>query len=117
MTSSLFVSAGRTPLKNGVAIGAVIGAGLGLMTELSCGGSDDYCGQAGWVTLGSTLWGLGVGVFADVLLKTPRTSFGTVSGTIEVMERLTRDRSRCCGRERRASLVVLASVNEPCRTL
>jgi len=63
------------PLKNGALIGAAVGAGMGLITELSCGGNDEYCGQAGWVTLGSTLWGLGVGVFTDALLKTPTAVF------------------------------------------
>src|SRR5262245_60347776 len=63
------------PLKNGARIGAAVGAGMGLITELSCGGNDEYCGQAGWVTLGSTLWGLGVGVFTDALLKTPTAVF------------------------------------------
>jgi hypothetical protein len=70
------------PLKNGAVIGAVIGAGLGLMTELSCRGTDEYCGQAGWVTLGSTLWGVGVGVFTDALLKTPTDVFRHGPGTI-----------------------------------
>lgn len=69
------------PLKNGAAIGAVLGAGMGLMMELSCRGSDDYCGQAGWVTLGSTLWGLGAGVFTDALLKTTTDVFRRGAGT------------------------------------
>jgi len=70
------------PLKNGAVIGAVIGAAMGLLTELSCGGSDEYCGQAGWVTLGSTLWGVGVGVFTDALLKTPTDVFRHEPGTV-----------------------------------
>lgn len=61
------------PLENGAVIGAVIGAGMGIMTELSCGG-------AGWVTVGSTLWGVGVGVFTDALLKTPTDVFKNGSG-------------------------------------
>jgi hypothetical protein len=69
------------PLKNGAVIGAVLGAGMGLMTELSCRGSDEYCGQAGWVTLGSTLWGLGAGVFTDALLKTTTDVFRRGAGT------------------------------------
>jgi hypothetical protein len=70
------------PLKNGALIGATIGAGMGLMTELSCGGNEQYCGQAGWVTLGSTLWGLGVGVFTDALLKTPTDVFRRGTGPV-----------------------------------
>ena len=69
------------PLKNGALIGAAFGAGLGLMTELSCGGNDEYCGQPGWVTVGSTLWGLGVGVFTDALLKTSTDVFRHGPGT------------------------------------
>jgi len=52
------------------------------MTELSCGGTDEYCGQAGWVMLGSTLWGIGAGVFTDALLKTPTDVFRHGTGTI-----------------------------------
>jgi hypothetical protein len=69
------------PLKNGALIGAAFGAGMGLMTELSCGGYE-YCGQAGWVTLGSTVWGLGVGVFTDALLKTSTDVFRHGPGTM-----------------------------------
>ena len=54
---------------NGIAIGAAIGGGLGLLSELSCGG---YCAPRGAITLGSAVWGVGVGVLADVLQKTPR---------------------------------------------
>ena len=68
------------PLKNGAVIGTVLGAGMGLMTELSCGGGE-YCGQAGWVTLGSALWGLGAGVFTDALLKTTTDVFRRGAGT------------------------------------
>jgi hypothetical protein len=56
-------------VRNGIVIGAAIGAGLGLLAELSCGG---YCGHAGLMTLDSAVWGIGVGVLADVLQKTPR---------------------------------------------
>lgn len=66
------------PLKNGALIGVAFGLGMGLMTELSCG--NQYCGQAGWVTVGSTLWGLGVGVFTDALLKTPTDVFRRAPG-------------------------------------
>ena len=68
------------PLKNGALIGVAFGAGMGLMTELSCGGNE-YCGQAGWVTVGSTLWGLGVGVFTDAILKTSTDVFRHGPGT------------------------------------
>jgi hypothetical protein len=70
------------PLRNGAAIGAAIGAGLGLMTQLSCRSTYEYCGQAGWVMLGSTLWGIGAGVFTDALLKTPTDVFRHRPGTI-----------------------------------
>jgi hypothetical protein len=69
-------------LRNGVAIGAAIGAGLGLVTEISCGGSDEYCARPGWVTLGSTLWGIGIGAFADALQKTPRNIFRHGPGSL-----------------------------------
>jgi len=62
-------------IRNGVALGAAIGAGLGVVTELSCGGNDDYCGKPGWVTLGATMWGMGIGMFADLLHETPRDVF------------------------------------------
>ena len=62
-------------IRNGVALGAAIGAGLGVITELSCGGNDDYCPQPGWVTLGTTMWGMGIGMFADLLHETPRDVF------------------------------------------
>lgn len=70
------------PLKNGLAIGAAIGAGLGLAAEISCGGNDEYCGRPGWLTLGTTLWGIGIGTFADALLKTPTDVFRHGPGTI-----------------------------------
>jgi hypothetical protein len=57
---------------NGIAIGAAIGGGLGLLSELSCGGYEGSCGPRGAITLGSAVWGVGVGVLADVLQKTPR---------------------------------------------
>ena len=69
-------------LKNGLAIGAAIGAGLGLAAEISCGGNDEYCGAPGWVTLGMTVWGIGIGTFADALLKTPTDVFRHGPGTI-----------------------------------
>ena len=62
-------------IRNGVALGSAIGAGLGVIAELSCGGNDDYCGKPGWVTLGMTLWGMGIGMFADLLHETPRDVF------------------------------------------
>ena len=57
---------------NGIAIGAAIGGGLGLLSELSCGG---YCAPRGAITLASAVWGAGVGVLADVLQKTPRAIY------------------------------------------
>ena len=68
------------PHKKGAAIGGVLGAGMGLMTELSCGGGE-YCGRVGWVILGSALWGLGAGVFTDALLKTTTDVFRRGAGT------------------------------------
>ena len=69
-------------LKNGLEIGAAIGAGLGLAAEISCGGNDEYCGAPGWGTLGMTVWGIGIGTFADALLKTPTDVFRHGPGTI-----------------------------------
>ena len=69
-------------LKNGLAIGAAIGAGLGLVAEVSCGWNDEYCGRPGWVTLGMTVWGVGIGTFADAMLKTPTDVFRHGPGTI-----------------------------------
>jgi hypothetical protein len=69
-------------LKNGLAIGAAIGAGLGLVAEISCGGNDEYCGRPGWFTLGMTVWGVGIGTFADAMLKTPTDIFRHGPGTI-----------------------------------
>jgi hypothetical protein len=56
-------------VRNGIVIGAAIGAGLGVLGEWSCGG---YCGHPGLMTLDSAVWGIGVGLLADVLQKTPR---------------------------------------------
>jgi hypothetical protein len=70
------------PLKNGLMIGAAIGAGLGLVAEISCGGNDEYCGRRGWVTFGMTVWGVGIGTFADALLKTQQDIFRHGPGTI-----------------------------------
>jgi hypothetical protein len=59
-------------VRNGMVIGGAIGAGIGLLAELSCEG---YCGQPGFLTLDSAIWGVGIGVFADVLQKTPRAIY------------------------------------------
>jgi len=69
-------------LKNGLVIGAAIGAGLGLVAEISCGWNDEYCGRPGWVTFGMTVWGVGIGTFADALLKTQQDIFRHGPGTI-----------------------------------
>jgi hypothetical protein len=69
------------PISNGVLIGAAVGAGLGLVAELSCG-SDEYCPHPGWVTLGTTLWGSGIGALADALHWTPKDIFRHGPGTI-----------------------------------
>jgi hypothetical protein len=66
-------------LKNGVVIGAAIGAGLGLASQLTCA---EYCPHPGIVTVGMAAWGAGVGVIADALLKTPTDVFRHGPGTI-----------------------------------
>ena len=62
-------------VRNGVIIGAAIGAGLGVIAELSCGARDEYCGYTGIATIGSAIWGTFVGVTADLLHSTPREVF------------------------------------------
>ncbi len=70
-------------IRNGVIIGGAIGAGLGVISELSCGGNPNYCAKPGWLTLGTTIWGVGIGMSADILHKTPRDIFrhGADSGS------------------------------------
>ena len=62
-------------IKNGVLIGLAIGGGLGLAAEISCGWGNEYCGRPGAMTIGSAIWGAGIGAFADALQKTPRDVF------------------------------------------
>ena len=62
-------------VRNGVIIGAAIGAGLGVIAELSCGARDEYCGYTGVATIGSAIWGTFAGVTADLLHSTPRDVF------------------------------------------
>ncbi len=60
---------------NGVVIGAAVGAGLGLISELSCGAMDEYCPYTGIVTIGSAIWGTFAGATIDLLHRTPRDVF------------------------------------------
>src|SRR5262245_4731404 len=60
---------------NGVLIGAGVGAGLGLISELTCGARDEYCPYTGIVTIGSAIWGTFAGVTIDLLHRTPRDVF------------------------------------------
>lgn len=60
---------------NGVVIGAAVGAGLGLVSELSCGAMDEYCPYTGIVTIGSAIWGTFAGATIDLLHRTPRDVF------------------------------------------
>ena len=60
---------------NGVLIGAGVGAGLGLISELTCGALDEYCPYTGIVTIGSAIWGTFVGATIDLLHRTPRDVF------------------------------------------
>jgi len=60
---------------NGVLIGAAVGAGLGLISELSCGAMDEYCPYTGIVTIGSAIWGTFAGATIDLLHRTPRDVF------------------------------------------
>lgn len=69
------------PLGNGIAIGAAVGAGLGLVAELSCG-FGEYCPPPGAVTLGMALWGTGIGVIADALHLAPTDIFRHGPGTL-----------------------------------
>jgi hypothetical protein len=63
-------------LRNGMISGAAIGGGLGVVSELiSCGGRDDYCSYVGVATVGSAIWGMFMGMAADVLHTTPRDVF------------------------------------------
>ena len=63
-------------VRNGMIIGAAIGAGFGAIAELSsCGGPDDYCSYTGVATVGSAIWGTLVGMAADILHTTPRDVF------------------------------------------
>ena len=62
-------------LRNGIAIGAAIGAGLGLVSEISCGGNDEYCGELRWLTIATTMWGAAIGTLADLVHRTPRDVF------------------------------------------
>jgi len=62
-------------VRNGVLVGAAIGAGLGAIAELSCRARDGYCGYTGIATLGSAIWGTWIGIIADVLYRTPRDVF------------------------------------------
>jgi hypothetical protein len=76
---------------NGIVIGGAIGGGLGLLSEWSCGG---YCGHTGVVTLSSAAWGVGVGVLADVLQKSPHAIYRHgplhAAGTLAVSPLLAR---------------------------
>ena len=66
----------QDPISNGMIIGAAIGGGFGATAELiSCGGHDDYCGFTGIATVGSAIWGMFMGVTADLLHTTPRDVF------------------------------------------
>jgi hypothetical protein len=65
----------RDSVRNGVIIGAAIGAGLGVIAELSCGARDHYCGYTGVATVGSAIWGTFAGVTADLLHSSPRDVF------------------------------------------
>jgi len=60
---------------NGVIIGAAVGAGLGLISELSCSAMDEYCPYTGIVTIGSAVWGTFAGVTVDLLHRTQRDVF------------------------------------------
>jgi len=60
---------------NGVIIGAAVGAGLGLVSELSCSALDEYCPYTGLVTIGSAIWGTFAGATVDLLHRTPRDVF------------------------------------------
>ena len=62
-------------VRNGMIIGAAVGAGLGAIAELSCGARDEYCGYTGIATIGSAIWGTFMGVTADLLHATPRDVF------------------------------------------
>ena len=60
---------------NGVLIGAAVGAGLGLVSELSCGAMDEYCPYTGIVTIGGAIWGTFAGATIDLLNRTSRDVF------------------------------------------
>ena len=60
---------------NGVLIGASVGAGLGLLSELACGAMDEYCPYTGIVTIGGAMWGTFAGATIDLLNRTPRDVF------------------------------------------
>jgi hypothetical protein len=60
---------------NGVLIGAGVGAGLGLISELTCGALDEYCPYTGIVTIGSAMWGTFMGATIDLLHRTRRDVF------------------------------------------
>ncbi len=94
------------PLKNGAVIGAVMGAGMGLLTELSCGGADEVLrsgrmGHSRLDPLGCRCWRL-----HRCAAENTHGCFQTRTRHGRLMERVTRDRSRRCGRARCASLVV-----------
>jgi hypothetical protein len=65
---------------NGVIIGAAVGAGLGLVSELSCGAMDDYCPYTGIVTIGGAIWGTFAGATIDLLHRTSRDVFRRAPG-------------------------------------
>jgi hypothetical protein len=47
-------------LLNGMLIGLAVGGGVGMIAELACGGDDYMCGKTGQMTIGSTVWGVGI---------------------------------------------------------
>lgn len=58
-------------IANGVLIGAGIGGGLGLLASVNCSGfAFDEC--TGPIVAGSVAWGVGIGVLADLIHRTPR---------------------------------------------
>ena len=70
----------RDSVLNGVLIGAAVGAGLGLISELSCAAMDEDCPYNGLVTIGGAMWGTFAGATVDLLHRTQRDVFRRAPG-------------------------------------
>ena len=62
----------QDPVRNGMLLGTVMGATLGVVAELSCA---EYCPKPGVMTFGAAIWGFGMGTVIDALHSAKRDVF------------------------------------------